>query len=85
MKNKTPIELLAPAKNLQSGKVAINYGADAVYIGVSRYGARAAAGNPVGEIGQLIQYAHFYNARVYVNHYQPVERSILSKMRGRGG
>ena len=40
-----PIELLAPAKNLECGIEAINHGADAVYIGAPRFGARAAAGN----------------------------------------
>ena len=60
------IELLAPAKNLESGKVAINYGADAVYIGADRFGARAAAGNPVADIASLVQYAHKYQARVFV-------------------
>ena len=39
------IELLAPAKNLASGIAAIKHGADAVYIGASHHGARAAAGN----------------------------------------
>ena len=36
------IELLAPAKNLESGIAAINYGADAVYIGAPKFGARVA-------------------------------------------
>ncbi|PKP32683.1 MAG: collagenase-like protease [Bacteroidetes bacterium HGW-Bacteroidetes-17] len=60
------IELLAPAKNLQSGIVAINYGADAVYIGADRFGARAAAANSVADIETLVQYAHKYKAKVFV-------------------
>lgn len=60
------IELLAPAKNLESGKVAINYGADAVYIGADRFGARAAAGNSISDIETLVQYAHLYGAKVFV-------------------
>ena len=43
-----PIELLAPAKNLECGIEAINHGADAVYIGAPRFGVRAAAGNSAG-------------------------------------
>lgn len=60
------IELLAPAKNLESGQIAINYGADAVYIGADRFGARAAASNSVGDIEKLISYAHKYGAKVFV-------------------
>ncbi len=61
-----PVELLAPAKDLETGLAAINCGADAVYIGASRFGAREAAGNSTTDIDQLIAYAHRYWARVYV-------------------
>lgn len=61
-----PIELLAPAKNLECGIEAINHGADAVYIGAPRFGARAAAGNSIEDIKALVDYAHIYNARIYV-------------------
>lgn len=60
------IELLAPAKNLECGIEAIRHGADAVYIGASRYGARASAGNSVDDIRTLVEYAHLFRARVYV-------------------
>lgn len=60
------LELLAPAKNLECGIAAIDHGADAVYIGASRFGARAAVGNSVDDIRTLCQYAHQYGARVYV-------------------
>ncbi|MDL2230974.1 U32 family peptidase [Bacteroidales bacterium OttesenSCG-928-L19] len=60
------IELLAPAKNLKTGIEAINHGADAVYIGADRFGARSAAGNSIADIEQLCQYAHQYFAKVYV-------------------
>lgn len=60
------IELLVPAKNLESGMVAINYGADAVYIGADRFGARAAASNTVKDIKELVKYAHKYHAKVFV-------------------
>ena len=45
-----PLELLAPAKNLDAGIEAIRHGADAVYIGGPTFGARAAAGNSVADI-----------------------------------
>ena len=61
-----PIELLAPAKNLECGIEAINHGADAVYIGAPRFGARAAAGNSLADIEALVQYARLYNVRIYV-------------------
>ncbi len=60
------IELLAPAKDLASGIVALDSGADAVYIGGPRFGARAAASNSLDDIRELISYAHLYHARVYV-------------------
>lgn len=60
------IELLAPAKNLECGIEAINHGADAVYIGAPKFGARAAAVNSLEDIAALVEYAHLYNARIYV-------------------
>lgn len=60
------IELLSPAKNIDCGIAAINHGADAVYIGASRFGARAAAGNSLADIEQLCRYAHKYRAHVFV-------------------
>lgn len=60
------LELLAPAKNLESGIAAIDHGADAVYIGASRFGARVAASNSVDDIRQLCAYAHLFGAKVYV-------------------
>lgn len=60
------IELLAPAKDLTCGIEAINHGADAVYIGAPKFGARAAAGNSLEDIRALCDYAHLYNVRIYV-------------------
>lgn len=60
------LELLSPAKNLECGKAAIDHGADAVYIGAPRFGARAAAGNSIDDIAQLCRYAHLFGAKVYV-------------------
>lgn len=60
------LELLAPAKNLECGIAAIDHGADAVYIGAPKFGARAAAGNSIEDIRQLCDYAHQYHAKVHV-------------------
>ena len=63
---KRRLELLSPARDLACGMAAIDHGADAVYIGPARFGARAAAGNSVGDIARLCEYAHQYDARIYV-------------------
>ena len=60
------IELLSPAKDLECGLEAINHGADAVYIGAPKFGARAAAGNSLDDIRQLCEYAHLFDVRIYV-------------------
>lgn len=63
---KKEIELLAPAKNLEYGIAAINCGADAVYIGAKSFGARYSAGNSTEDIAKLVEYAHVFNAKVFV-------------------
>ncbi|MBI9017862.1 MAG: U32 family peptidase [Phycisphaerae bacterium] len=60
------IELLAPAQNSQSGITAIRCGADAVYIGAQKFGARQAASNSISEIQEVIEFAHQFYAKVYV-------------------
>ncbi len=60
------LELLAPAKDLQTGIAAIKHGADAVYIAADRFGAREKAGNSIDDIEKLVDFAHQYFARVYV-------------------
>lgn len=62
----TSIELLSPARNLECGIAAVDHGADAVYIGAARFGARASAGNSVQDIARLCAYAHQFGVRVYV-------------------
>ena len=62
----TSLELLAPAKNLECGMAAIDHGADAIYIGAQRFGARVAAGNSVNDIRQLCRYAHPFGIKVFV-------------------
>ena len=62
----TPISLLAPARDLEVGKAAIQAGADAVYIGAPEFGARQAAGNSLEDIAELVQYAHRFGVQVLV-------------------
>lgn len=64
--NKRKIELLAPAKDYESGVLAINAGADAVYIGGPKFGARTAASNSLRNVINLIDYAHKFRVKVYV-------------------
>ena len=59
------IELLAPAKDVACARIAIECGADAVYMGAGRFGARRAAGNSLEEIKQVIDYAHLFGVKVY--------------------
>ena len=60
------LELLSPAQNLDYGRLAIDSGADAVYIGGPSFGARASAGNSLDDISKLVDYAHLFSAKVYL-------------------
>ena len=60
------LELLAPAKDAIHGITAIDYGADAVYIGAPKFGARTAAANSIEDIGRLAEYAHRFRAKVFL-------------------
>ncbi|MBQ8951859.1 MAG: U32 family peptidase [Eubacterium sp.] len=60
-------ELLIPAGGMETLKVAVNYGADAVYMGGSRFGLRAKADNfTYEEMKSAVAYAHAHNVKVYV-------------------
>lgn len=60
-------ELLAPAGSLETLKIAVLYGADAVYIGGDHYGLRAKAKNfSLEDMTQGIEFAHAHNVKVYV-------------------
>ena len=59
------VELLAPAKDYASAVAAVDYGADAVYIGGAKCGARQAAGNSAEEIARVVEYARRYGVRVH--------------------
>ena len=66
MASKKIIELLAPAKNLICGRAAIAHGADAIYIGGPKFGAREDAGNSVQDIEKLVSEAQVFGVKVYV-------------------
>ena len=59
------VELLSPARDLDCGLAAVDHGADAVYIGAPRFGARVAAGNSVEDIQKLCDYAHKFGVKIY--------------------
>jgi putative protease len=59
------VELLAPARDFDAARAAVLCGADAVYIGASRFGAREAAGNDLDTIRKVIELAHPYYVKVY--------------------
>lgn len=67
VKLKKKPELLAPAGNLEKLKIAILYGADAVYIGGQEYGLRSNADNfSLAEIAEGVEFANLHNAKIYV-------------------
>lgn len=60
-------ELLAPAGNLEKLKIAVHYGADAVFIGGQEYGLRSNADNfTLDEIAEGVEFAKEYGAKIYV-------------------
>lgn len=61
------MELLAPAGDKQKLIMAIEYGADAVYLASTRFGLRTFAGNfDLDELKWAVDYAHEHNVKVYV-------------------
>lgn len=83
-KKQREIELLAPARDAVTAIEAIKHGADAVYMGAPSHGARAAATNSLDDIATVVDFAHRFDARVYVtvntliyeNEIKEVERMI---------
>ena len=67
MQNKKKLELLAPAGDLEKLKIAVLYGADAVYIGGEAYGLRAKAKNfDIDTMAEGVKFAHDHGVKVYV-------------------
>lgn len=60
------LELLSPARNVEIAREAIIHGADAVYLGGPEFGARHAAENNVADIAKLTEFAHKFNAKVFI-------------------
>ena len=61
------LELLSPAGDMERLKMAVLYGADAVYLGGNRFGARAFAKNfTLEEIEKSVEYAHLNGAKIHV-------------------
>lgn len=75
-------ELLCPAGDEAALKAAVDLGADAVYLGYSRFGARASATNFDAEaLGRAVRYAHLYHARVHVTVNTLVKQDELADVR----
>jgi putative protease len=67
MKVKNKVELLAPAGDLNRGKIAFDFGADAIYFGGQAYSLRARASNfTLENIHEISEYAHYRNRKIYL-------------------
>ena len=79
MKAAKKVELLAPAGNAEAFYGAIHAGADAIYLGGSRFGARAYAENfSEEELIACIRYAHLFQRKVYLTVNTLVKESEFS-------
>ena len=73
-------ELLVPANNKNIAIKAIKAGADAVYIGYVKFGARVQAGNSMEDLIELIEFAHQYRAKVYITLNTIIKNEELSRI-----
>ena len=74
------VELLAPAGSMESLIAAINNGADAIYLGGSKFSARAYASNFDNEtMMKAVDYAHSYGVKVYVTMNTLLKHSELKE------
>ncbi len=77
------VEILAPAGSFESMIAAVNAGADAVYMGGSRFGARAYADNPEEDrFLEAIDYAHLHGCRLYMTVNTLVKERELEELEG---
>lgn len=75
------VEILAPAGSIESMMAAVHAGADAVYMGGSRFGARAYADNPEEErFLEAIDYAHLHGCKLYMTVNTLVKESELDQL-----
>ena len=74
-------ELLAPAGDLEAGYAALYYGADAVYLGLKAFSARASATNfSPTELNEFTAYAHHLKRKVYVTINTLVQEKELADL-----
>lgn len=74
-------ELLAPAGDIEAGYAALYYGADAVYLGLQKFSARATATNfDEKSLGEFTAYAHSIGRKVYVTVNTVVQEKELSEL-----
>ena len=77
MSTQTHITILAPARDFEVGKAAIDAGADAVYIGAPMYGARQAANNSLEDIQELVGKKVYLELYVKtIKHWRDKERYL---------
>jgi putative protease len=75
------IELLAPAGNFECFRAAINAGADAVYLGGEKFGARAYAGNfTMDEIIEALKIAHIFNRKIYLTVNTLIKENEINEL-----
>ena len=75
-------ELLAPAGNIETLKAAVSNGADAVYLGMQKFGARAYSANfDLESLKEATAYAHLRNVKIYVTMNTIVFEDELEDMR----
>ena len=78
-------ELLMPAGNVEKLKYAIKYGADAVYLGYTAFGARSFAGNfDADGLKEAIEYAHERGKKIYVTVNTLIKHNELESSRADG-
>ena len=74
-------ELLAPAGSLENGKVALYNGADALYLALESFGARAYAKNfTIEELDEILNIAHSMNKKIYVTVNTIIKNSELESV-----
>lgn len=77
------VEILAPAGSMESMMAAVHAGADAIYMGGSRFGARAYADNPEEDrFLEAIDYAHLHGCRLYMTVNTLVKEEELDQLYG---
>ena len=75
------VEILAPAGSIESMMAAVNAGADAIYMGGSRFGARAYADNPEEDrFLEAIDYVHLHGCKLYMTVNTLVKESELDEL-----